>query len=132
VRRRRWSRAGLSTARDPAASGRGLLSARLAYGASDLVSQPVRSLSFGQAAGRLALAALYLDAAPELGGRPGSAALGEHGRPVGSVGGAVLTSILSQILTPSPRWEGLRDYLPTHFDSALVRTCWPARSTGAT
>jgi ABC-2 type transport system permease protein len=38
--------------------------------------------------------------------------------PLGAVGGAVMVSIVSQILDQITALEGLRDYLPTHFDDA--------------
>ncbi len=38
--------------------------------------------------------------------------------PLGAVGGAVLVSILSQILNQITALEGLRDYLPTHYGNA--------------
>ena len=38
--------------------------------------------------------------------------------PLGAVGGAVLVSILSQILDQITALEGLRDYLPTHYGNA--------------
>jgi ABC-2 type transport system permease protein len=99
----------------PAAS---LLVGSLAYGASDLVSPTGESLSFGQAAGRLALAALYLTL--HLSWVAGLALLlsVSTDAPLGAVGGAVLTSILSQILDTITALEGLRDYLPTHFGLA--------------
>jgi ABC-2 type transport system permease protein len=38
--------------------------------------------------------------------------------PLGAVGGAVMVSIVSQILDQITALEGLRDFLPTHFDDA--------------
>jgi ABC-2 type transport system permease protein len=38
--------------------------------------------------------------------------------PLGAVGGAVLVSILSQILNQITALEGLRDYLPTRYGTA--------------
>ena len=95
-----------------------LLVGSLAYGTSALVSPTGESLGFGVAAGRLLLAALYL--AVHLSWVAGLALLlsVSTDAPLGAVGGAVMASILSQILDTITALEGLRDYLPTHYATA--------------
>jgi ABC-2 type transport system permease protein len=95
-----------------------LLVGALAYGAKDLVTPTGESLSFGLAAARIALAAGYL--ALHLSWVAGLALLlsVSTDAPLGAVGGAVLISILSQILDTITALEGLRDYLPTHYANA--------------
>lgn len=92
----------------------------LAYGAGDLVSPTGQSLGFAQAAGRLALAPGYL--ALHLAWVAGLALLlsVSTDAPLGAVGGAVMASILSQILETIEALGDLRDYLPTRFNSAWV------------
>jgi len=95
-----------------------LLVGSLAYGATDLVSPTGESLSYGQAAGRILLAAVYV--ALHLSWVAGLALLlsVSTDAPLGAVGGAVMTSILSQILDTITALEGLRNYLPTHYGPA--------------
>jgi ABC-2 type transport system permease protein len=95
-----------------------LLVGSLAYGATDLVSPTGESLTYGQAAGRILLAAVYL--ALHLSWVAGLALLlsVSTDAPLGAVGGAVMASILSQILDTITALEGLRDYLPTHYGPA--------------
>jgi len=95
-----------------------LLVGSLAYGATDLVSPTGESLTYWQAAGRILLAAVYL--ALHLSWVAGLALLLSvtTDAPLGAVGGAVMTSILSQILDTITALEGLRDYLPTHYGPA--------------
>jgi ABC-2 type transport system permease protein len=95
-----------------------LLVGSLAYGASDLVSPTGESLGFAAATGRLLLAALYLMV--HLSWVAGLALLlsVSTDAPLGAVGGAVMASILSQILDTITALEGLRDYLPTHYATA--------------
>ena len=90
----------------------------LAYGAADLVSPTGQSLGFAAAAGRLALAPGYL--AVHLAWVAGLALLlsVSTDAPLGAVGGAVMLSILSQILETIDALGDLRDYLPTRFNSA--------------
>jgi ABC-2 type transport system permease protein len=92
----------------------------LAYGAGDLVSPTGQSLEFLLAAGRLALTPVYL--AVHLAWVAGLALLlsVSTDAPLGAVGGAVLVSILSQILETVDALGGLRDYLPTRFNTAWV------------
>ena len=95
-----------------------LLVGSLAYGTSDLVSPTGETLGFGAATGRLLLAALYLTV--HLSWVAGLALLlsVSTDAPLGAVGGAVMASILSQILDTITALEGLRDYLPTHYATA--------------
>ncbi|MGH3773140.1 MAG: ABC transporter permease, partial [Pseudonocardiaceae bacterium] len=90
----------------------------LAYGAGALVSPTGQSLGFLAAAGRLALVPAYL--VVHLAWVAGLAMLlsVSTDAPLGAVGGAVLVSILSQILETIPALGKLRDYLPTRFNSA--------------
>jgi ABC-2 type transport system permease protein len=90
----------------------------LGYGAGDLVSPTGQSLDVGQAVGRLALAPVYL--AVHLAWVAGLALLlsVSTDAPLGAVGGAVMLSILSQILETIDALGNLRDYLPTRFNTA--------------
>lgn len=90
----------------------------LAYGWSDLVSPTGQTLPAGEAAARLALAPVYL--ALHLAWVAGLALLlsVSTDAPLGAVGGAVLLSILSQILDSISALGSLRTYLPTHYGGA--------------
>jgi len=90
----------------------------LAYGTGDLVSPTGESLTFLQGAGRVLLGGVYL--AIYLSWTAALALLlsVSTDAPLGAVGGAVLVSILSQILNQITALEGLRDYLPTHYGTA--------------
>jgi ABC-2 type transport system permease protein len=90
----------------------------VAYGAGDLVSPTGQSLGFLPAAGRLALAPAYL--VLHLAWVAGLALLlsVSTDAPLGAVGGAVMLSILSQILETIDALGNLRDYLPTRFNTA--------------
>ncbi|MDQ4010803.1 MAG: ABC transporter permease [Actinomycetota bacterium] len=90
----------------------------VAYGAGDLVSPTGQSLEFLPAASRLALAPAYL--VLHLAWVAGLALLLSvtTDAPLGAVGGAVMVSILSQILETIDALGDLRDYLPTRFSSA--------------
>jgi ABC-2 type transport system permease protein len=89
-----------------------------AYGADDLVSPTGQSLEFLPTASRLALAPAYL--VLHLAWVAGLALLLSvtTDAPLGAVGGAVMVSILSQILETIDALGHLRDYLPTRFSSA--------------
>ncbi len=89
----------------------------VAYGAGDLVSPTGQSLDFLSAASRLALAPAYL--VMHLAWVAGLALLlsVSTDAPLGAVGGAVMVSILSQILETIEALGDLRDYLPTRFSS---------------
>jgi len=90
----------------------------VAYGAGELVSPTGQSLDFLPAASRLALAPVYL--VVHLAWVAGLALLlsVSTDAPLGAVGGAVMVSILSQILGTIEALGDLRDYLPTRFNSA--------------
>ncbi|MBV9162702.1 MAG: ABC transporter permease [Pseudonocardiales bacterium] len=90
----------------------------VAYGAGELVSPTGQSLNFLPAIGRLALAPAYLML--HLAWVAGLALLlsVSTDAPLGAVGGAVMLSILSQILETINALGDLRDYLPTRFNSA--------------
>jgi ABC-2 type transport system permease protein len=90
----------------------------LAYGTGDLVSPTGESLTFTTAVGRVLLGGLYV--AVHLSWIAGLAMLlsVSTDAPLGAVGGAVMASIVSQILDQITALEGLRDYLPTHFGTA--------------
>ncbi len=90
----------------------------IAYGSRELVSPTGEALSFAVGTGRLALAAGYL--ALHLAWVAGLALLLSvcTDAPLGAVGGAVLLSILSQILDTINALGGLRNWLPTHYTFA--------------
>lgn len=90
----------------------------LAYGAGDLVSPTGQSLAFAPAMSRLALAPVYLGL--HLAWVAGLALLlsVSTDTPLGAVGGAVLCSIVSQILDSISALGELRVWLPSHYSSA--------------
>jgi ABC-2 type transport system permease protein len=93
----------------------GLLVGVIWYGTSDLVGPTGEALSFGTAVGRLGLVVVYL--ALSLLWVAGLSLLlsVSTNAPLGAVGGAVLVSILSQILDSITALGGLREYLPSHY-----------------
>jgi len=95
-----------------------LLVGALAYGTGDLVSPTGESLPFAAGAGRVLLGALYI--AVHLLWVAGLALLlsVSTDAPLGAVGGAVMASIVSQILDQITALEDLRNYLPTHYGNA--------------
>jgi ABC-2 type transport system permease protein len=95
-----------------------LLVGSLAYGSGDLVGPTGESLGYGTSALHILLAALYL--AVHLSWVAGLALLlsVSTDAPLGAVGGAVMASIISQILDTITALEGLRNYLPTHYGRA--------------
>ena len=95
-----------------------LLVGSLAYGTGNLVSPTGESLTFAAGAGRVLLGALYL--AVYLSWVAALALLlsVSTDAPLGAVGGAVMASIVSQILDQITALEDLRDYLPTHYGTA--------------
>ncbi len=95
-----------------------LLVGSLAYGTGNLVSPTGESLTFAGGAGRVLLGALYL--AIYLSWVAALALLLSviTDAPLGAVGGAVMTSIVSQILDQITALEDLRNYLPTHYATA--------------
>jgi len=88
------------------------------YGNGDLISTTGESLAFGAGIARLAIAVAYL--AVYLIWIAGLALLlsVSTDAPLGAVGGAVLVSIVSQILDSITALGDLRDYLPTHYATA--------------
>lgn len=88
------------------------------YGSGDLINTTGEALPFGTAVGHLGLAVAYL--VLHLVWVAGLALLFSvwTDAPLGAVGGAVLVSILSQILDSVTALGGLREYLPTHYDYA--------------
>jgi ABC-2 type transport system permease protein len=90
----------------------------VAYGAGDLISPTGQSMAFLPAVSRLALVPGYL--VLQLAWVAGLALLlsVSTDAPLGAVGGAVMVSILSQILETINALGDLRDYLPTRFNSA--------------
>lgn len=88
------------------------------YGSGDLVGPTGEALTFGSAIGKIALSTAYL--AIQLLWVAGLALLlsVSTDAPLGAVGGAVLVSILSQILDSITALGGLREYLPTHYQYA--------------
>ena len=90
----------------------------LAYGAGDMVSPTGVSLDYAPGAAKVLSGAVYL--AVHLSWVAALALLlsVSTDAPLGAVGGAVMVSIVSQILDQITALEGLRDYLPTHFDDA--------------
>ncbi|MGH3440153.1 MAG: ABC transporter permease [Sciscionella sp.] len=88
------------------------------YGTGDMVSPTGQALAFWPGVGRLGLTVVYL--AVQLSWVAGLAQLLSvtTDAPLGAVGGAVLVSILSQILDSITALGGLREYLPTHYSYA--------------
>jgi ABC-2 type transport system permease protein len=88
------------------------------YGGGDLISTTGESMAFGTGVVRLALAVAYLIV--YLTWIAGLALLlsVSTDAPLGAVGGAVLVSIVSQILDSITALGDLRDYLPTHYATA--------------
>lgn len=85
------------------------------YGSGDMVSPTGEALPFGLAIGRIGLGVLYM--VLQLLWVAGLALLlsVSTNAPLGAVGGAVLASILSEILDSITALGGLREYLPTHY-----------------
>lgn len=87
----------------------------LVYGDNDFASPTGESLPYGTAVVRLGLAVAYL--AVHLGWVAGVATLLSvvTDAPLGAVGGAVLVSIVSQILDTVDALGSVREFLPTHY-----------------
>jgi ABC-2 type transport system permease protein len=85
------------------------------YGSGDMVGPTGEALPFGVSVGRIGLTVAYL--AVHLLWVAGLALLlsVSTNAPLGAVGGAVLASILSEILDSITALGGLREYLPTHY-----------------
>ena len=90
----------------------------LVYGDGDFTSPTGESLPYGTAVVRIALTVLYL--AFHLAWVAGVAMLLSviTDAPLGAVGGAVLLSIVSQILDTVEALGSLREFLPTHYSFA--------------
>jgi ABC-2 type transport system permease protein len=106
------------------------------YGAGEAVSPTGDAIAFGDAMIALVLTICYL--AIHLLWVAGLALFlsVSTDAPLGAVGGAVLVSILSQILDQITALEGLRNYLPTHYAFAwsdLIATDidWSNMTNGA-
>ncbi|MBW0115248.1 ABC transporter permease [Pseudonocardia abyssalis] len=110
--------AGLSLAAILALPLVALLVGGLAYGSGNLVSPTGESLTFWGGAGRLLVGALYV--AVQLSWVAALALLlsVSTDAPLGAVGGAVMASIVSQILNQITALEDLRDFLPTRYATA--------------
>lgn len=113
-----------------------MLVGSLAYGASDLVSPAGEAVPFGGSVIRILIAALYL--AVHLSWVAGLALLlsVSTDAPLGAVGGAVLVSIVSQILDQITALDTLRNWLPTHYANAWAdlladQINWDAMTRGA-
>ena len=87
----------------------------LVYGDGDYASPTGESLPYGPAVVRIGLAVVYL--ALHLAWVAGTATLLSvvTDAPLGAVGGAVLVSILSQILDTVDALGSVRNFLPTHY-----------------
>ncbi len=95
-----------------------LLVGALAYGAGDLVSPTGESLPFWTGAGRVLAGAAYLVVYLSWVAALAMLLSVSTDAPLGAVGGAVMASIVSQILDQITALEGLRDFLPTHYGTA--------------
>ena len=95
-----------------------LLVGSLAYGTGNLVSPTGESLSFAAGASRVLLGALYVAVYLSWVAALGLLLSVSTDAPLGAVGGAVMASIVSQILDQITALEDLRDYLPTHYGNA--------------
>lgn len=90
----------------------------LAYGAGDLVAPTGESLAFWVATGRVLLGAVYLALSMSWVAALALLLSVSTDAPLGAVGGAVMTSIVSQILDQITALDNLRDWLPTHYVNA--------------
>ena len=87
----------------------------LFYGTGDALSPTGQSMPFGTAVVRIALAVVFLFVHLSWVAALALVLSVSTDAPLGAVGGAVLLSILSQILDSITALGGLRDYLPTHY-----------------
>lgn len=96
------------------------------YGAEPLVTPFGDSLSYTDAVGRLLIAVTYI--AVNLLWVAGLAMLlsVSTDAPLGAVGGAVMTSILMQILDQITALGSLRNYLPGHYANSWIDTLSPS------
>lgn len=95
-----------------------LLVGSLAYGTGNLVSPTGESLTFGTAAVRVLLGAVYIGVHLSWVAALAMLLSVSTDAPLGAVGGAVMVSIVSQILDQITALEDLRDVLPTHYANA--------------
>ncbi len=98
--------------------GSALLVGWAAYGGGDLISPAGETLDPGPAVLRLLLSAGYLTLHLSWVAALALLLSVVTDAPLGAVGGAVMVSIVSQILDTITALEGLRDYLPTHYATA--------------
>ncbi|MFF5991390.1 ABC transporter permease [Prauserella flavalba] len=106
------------------------------YGAGDAISPTGDSISFGQSVLAILLGTVYIMIQLAWVAGLGLLLSVSTEAPLGAVGGAVLVSILSQILDQITALGGLRDFLPTHFSFAwmdLIATDidWTDMASGA-
>ncbi len=106
------------------------------YGTAGITSPLGDSLPFGTGVLRLLLAVVYI--AVSLSWVAGLATLlsAATDAPLGAVGGAVMITIVSEILDGIPALEGLRNWLPTHYAYAWTSLLsadidWSAMVRGA-
>jgi ABC-2 type transport system permease protein len=92
-----------------------LLVGVLWYGTGDMVDPAGAALPFGTAVGRIALSCGFLLVHLVWVGALALLLSVSTDAPLGAVGGAVLVSIVSQILDSITALGGLREYLPTHY-----------------
>ncbi|GEL24732.1 ABC transporter permease [Pseudonocardia sulfidoxydans NBRC 16205] len=95
-----------------------LIVGSIAYGPDALVAPTGESLSFWTAVGRVLLGAIYLALSLSWVAALAMLLSVSTDAPLGAVGGAVMTSIVSQILDQITALEDLRNYLPTHYANA--------------
>jgi len=88
------------------------------YGANPVLNPVGEALSYGTGITRLVIAVVYI--AVQLSWVAGLALAMSvlTDAPLGAVGGAVMVSILSQILDAIPALGDLRNWLPSHYDAA--------------
>ncbi|MGD9530018.1 ABC transporter permease [Pseudonocardia sp.] len=95
-----------------------LLVGSLAYGTGNLVTPTGESLSFATAAGRVLLGGVYIWVHLIWVAALAMLLSVSTDAPLGAVGGAVMVSIVSQILDQITALEDLRNVLPTHYANA--------------
>ncbi len=88
------------------------------YGANPVLNPVGEALSYRTGVARLALSVLYVSVALLWVAGLALALSVLTDAPLGAVGGAVMVTILSQILDAIPALGALRNWLPTHYDTA--------------
>jgi ABC-2 type transport system permease protein len=106
------------------------------YGPGDALSPTGSAMPFGTAMQRVALAVVYLFVHLSWVAAVALLLSVSTDAPLGAVGGAVLLSILSQILDSITALGSLRDYLPTHYafawaDLLAIDVDWTDMAWGA-